>query len=247
MKQENIVLYGLDGQNIAQALKRQPNVEMLYEVKTLEQIANWLIRRLFYKCVSEWWQVLYKVTTGSTMQDLLKAGLIDKDLYNHAGLTALFLQRAWELTIFSFDDYIRPELVRLGVSDYVQTPFDFLGKIVCYESYTGFSRCLKPFYNFQARKQSKICRAAVKALAEGKPLPASDNPPNPGISLLLNVCESKATRDNPLLKSSSKAFKAALIDLYDYSAKRYWHMPSFQWNKGYCEWAGRGGTYKRLT
>lgn len=246
MKQQSLTTYGLEEQKIAQGLKQQPDVELLYRVKTLEQFACWLYKRLFYECISESWQLLYKVVVSSTMRDLLEAGLIDETFYNHAGLTALFLQRTWELVVFSFDDCIRPELVRLGVSDRIQTPFDFFGQIVCYESYTGFSRCLKPFYNFQARKQSKIYRAAVNALADGKPLPAVEDSPNPGINLLLTVCEPKATSNNPVLKSSFKAFKAALIDLYDYSAKYCWHTRSFQWNKGHYERGNKNGIYQPL-
>lgn len=246
MRLENTKSYGLNEKKIAQGLKQQPDLELLDKVETIEQFAAWVYQHLFYHCVSQTWQAIHGAATDP-MRDELKAGVIDKHLYDQAWLTALFLQRLWELIQISFHCCIHPELKRLGADDSIQTPFDLFGWIICYESNNNFSCCLKPFYTFQARKQSQVYRAAVKALSEGAPLPKGDDEPNPGICLILRVCEAKATRNEPVLMASFKAFKTAAIDLYDYNAKQCWHMPSYRWNKGHYERGNKNGKYQPLT
>lgn len=246
MRQENIKPYGLEEQKITQGLKQQPDIELLDQAETIEQFACWVYQHLFYSCVSESWQAIHGAVTDP-MRDKLENGLIDKPLSDRASLTAVLFQRAWELIQISYHDYIHPELVRLDLAKRLPTPFEYFGWIVCHDSRAGFNNCLKPFYNFQPRKHSRACRLAVKALAEGKPLPRNIDDLNPAICLLLIITQKKATNRNRSIKSAYEAFKIAAIDLYDFLAKYYAHAPSHRWVKGHYERGVQGGIYKPLT
>lgn len=246
MKLKNIKPYGPEEQKITQGLEQQPDVELLDQIETIEQFACWVYRRLFYDCVKESWQAIHGVVTDP-MRGKLEVGLIDKSFYNQAWLTAIFFQRAWELLQISYHDCIQPDLERLGLGSRNITPFEYFGWIVCHDSRTGFNNCLKPFYNFQPRKHSRVCRQAVYALSEGKPLPGTKDNLNPAICLMLSVCKKKATNRNLAIKVSFEAFKVAAIDLYDFLAKYYAHAPSHRWVNGHYERAAQSGVYKPLT
>jgi len=64
---------------------------------------------------------------------------------------------------------------------------------------------------------------------------------------MLTIYKAKAARNNPLLEPTYRAFKQALIDVYDFQAKRCMHSASFQWVNGRYERGNKDGTYKRLT
>jgi hypothetical protein len=246
MKQESLTTYGLEEQKIVQGLKQRPDIGLLSCINTLEQLAAWLYSKLFYVCVAESWQAIHG-TTIDPGHELLKAGLIEEPLRDRASLTAVFYQRAWELIVVSYPSCLQPELVRLGLNDRLPEPFEYFGWIVCHDSDYGFKKCLKPFYNFQARKHSRACRLVIKALAEDKPLPGSMDDLNPAVCLLLVVTKKKATTRNRRIKSAYEAFKAAAIELYNCEAEYYWDTPSHQWINGHYERGSKeGGTYKRL-
>jgi hypothetical protein len=249
MKQEEIKPYGLEEDKITQGLRQQPDIEFLYCVDTIEQQACWVYQHCYYHCVAEHWRVIHGAGVDYHMRAMLEEGLMEEHVYEGAGLAAIFYQRTWELIQYSFNDRIHPELVRYKLDDRIQTPFDFFGWLIVYDARAGFSRCLKSLYTFRAREHAKLYRAAINAVSEGKPLPKGpkgEPEPNPALCLMLTVCKAKAARKNPLLEPTYRAFKQALIDVYDFQARRCWDAPSYQWVGGRYGRGNKDGTYKRL-
>jgi hypothetical protein len=231
-------------------LKQQPGIDLLHCTGTIEQQACWIYQNCFYRSVAEHWRVLHGTNKDYCMRDMVEKGLIEEHLYEGAGLVAIFYQRAWALIQYSFNDRIHPELICCGLGDRIQTPFDFFWQLIVHDAYAGFSVCLKSLYTFRAREHAKLYRAAINAISEGKPLPKGpkgEPKPNPALCLMLTACKAKAARKNPLLEPTYTAFKQALIDVYDFQARRCWDAPSVQWIGGRYGRGHKNGTYKLLT
>lgn len=231
-------------QKITQGLQEQPAIELLYKIDTFEQLAaEWVCQRLFYNCVSEHWKAIYGATKDP-LRKALDSGIVTEKDSERACLTAIYLWRLWELIQVSFYEHLQPELVKQGLADFYPNAFELFGAVVVYESRSSFSKCLEPLFTFDARKRSRVFRQAVKALAEGKPLPEEDA--NPFVCWIINICQPKATNRNKVLRSAFTAFKADAIELFDFSAKDCWHAPNYRWNNGHYERGRPGGTYQPL-
>lgn len=239
---------------ITECLLSLPSERLKVLCKTVAQIQCWTVNRAFQVWVAACWHARFK-GKEDPIRDLLESETLNKITYDRCWRTVDYYEQFWGLIQLAFRD-IQLEFEKMGEKLPFKTSRALFEYIISDEVNANFSVCLEPYREVSGRKYEKAYRLVAQHLKRSKQFTPDEKKeasavllnhsgPNLWMTVVIIICNRKATGKNRALKSKLKMFDLAQAQLCLLEATIRREAGSFAWKDGEQLRGSRyGGTYE---